>query len=106
MHADLETRRRVLIVMYRRYLDADRCWNLAVREMKLWFPTEDQHSLSRLGNPGSFIRRRYEQRERALALLTAAHLKLDVARQRLAKRRAKSDAAPPLRLTYIGAHVA
>ncbi len=102
MHPDLETRRRVLIVMYRRYMEADRCWNVALREMRSWFPAENQPNASRIGNPGSPIRRLYEQRKRAMAQLEAARMQLDVARQRLTKKRRGSDAAPVLRLTFTG----
>ncbi len=87
MHADLETRRRVLNVMFQRYLEADRCWNLALREMKSWFPTESQPNSSSIGNPGSPIRHLYEQRKRAMFQLEAAKTKLHVARQRLVNKR-------------------
>ncbi len=107
MHTDLETRRRVLIVMYERYLEADRGWNLALHEMKTWFPPENQPNSSRIGNPGSQIRRLYEQRKRAMLQLEAAQLKLDVARQRLAHKRPTQNSAPLLCITYTGpvAHI-
>ncbi len=100
MHADLETRRRVLITMYQRYLDADRRWNLAMSEIRAWFPAGNQINLSRIGDPGSPIRRLYEHRKRAVFQLEAAQIKLDVARQRLPKKRLISISAPFLRITY------
>ena len=66
MHADLETRRRVLLLTYRRYLEADRAWNTALREMRTWFPTTRRPVSAIIGNPGSPIRRLYEQRARAM----------------------------------------
>ncbi|WP_138933449.1 hypothetical protein [Roseovarius arcticus] len=107
MHADLETRRRVLIVMYQRYSEADRRWNLALREMSAWFPTEQQPTRSRMGDPGSPIRRLYEQRKRAMVQLEAARKKLDVARQRLAEKRQTPTTTTFLCLTYTGpvAHI-
>ncbi len=103
MHADLETRRRVLTLMYQRYSEADRCWNLALREMSTWFPPEYQRNPARMGDPGSPIRRLYEQRIRAMFQLEAARKKLDVARQRLAEKRQRPITAPFLCLTYTGA---
>lgn len=107
MHTDLEIRRRVLIVMYERYLEADKRWNLALREMRTWFPPEDQPYSSRIGNPGSPIRRIYEQRKRAMRQLKAAQIKLDVARQRLANKHARPNRTSFLCLTYTGpvAHI-
>jgi len=34
MHAELTTRRRVLLLTYRRYLEADRAWEMALEEVK------------------------------------------------------------------------
>lgn len=100
MHADLATRRRVLIVMYQRYLEADQSWNLALRDMRTWFPTERQPSMARMGDPGSPTRRLYEQRKRAMFQLAAAHRKLDVAKNRLAEKLLRPNIAPLLCLTY------
>lgn len=86
MHADLATRRRVLALTYHRYIDADRSFELALHEVRAWCPDQMQPSITIIGNPGSDIRRLYEQRERAVAQLTVSRLKLEVARQRLASR--------------------
>lgn len=100
MHPDLATRRRVLLVNYRRYLEADQAWNVATREMKTWFPTASQPRPLAIGNPGSPIRRLYEQRERAMLQLEAARLKLEVARKLLAERRLKMQGSRVLLVTY------
>ena len=97
MHPDLVTRRRSLTVTYERYLAADRAWSMAVRDVKLWFPPASQPHHSPIGNPGSPVRRLYEKRERALLQLGTAHLKLAVARQRLAARQ-KEMGDPSVRL--------
>lgn len=100
MHSDLATRRHVLLVTYQRYLDADRAWNTALREVKTWFPSSSQPGPSAIGNPGSAIRRLYEQRERALLQLEAARLKLETGRQRLAAKRQKAHVSRIFLLTY------
>lgn len=87
MDAQLELRRRVLVVTFRKYLDAERAWNAAMRDARTWFPAGRLPSRSTIGDPGSPIRRLYERRERAVLQLAAARLKLETARQRLEARR-------------------
>lgn len=87
MHSDLQTRRRVLLVAYRRYLEAERALSLARQEMKTWFPASLRPGDTAIGQPGSRIRRVYERRERAILQLTAAKGKLESARTRLTARR-------------------
>ena len=91
MHKDLLTRRRILLVTYRRYLKADRAWDMALRDVKTWLPSRTQPTSLILGNPGSKVRKTYEQRERALMQLEAARLKLETARKRMAVRRQKAQ---------------
>lgn len=98
MNTDLLTRRRALLVTYRRYLAADRAWALALREMKTWFPAASRPGASAIGNPGSPIRRLFEQRERALLQFETARLKLEVAKQRFA---ARERARRPVRVMLI-----
>ena len=88
MHADLAARRRLLLLAYRRYMEADRCWSVAIEDMKTWFPTEGASRLSRIGHPGSPIRLLYEQREKAISRLETARIKLEVGKRRLAEQRA------------------
>lgn len=99
MHAELVARRQALLVTYQRYTEADRAWNLARREMATWFPATGHSALSPIGNPGSVMRRLFDQRDRALLQLGTARLKLETARQRLAMRRGKTQAPRFLRAT-------
>ena len=102
MHADLLTRRRVLLLTYQRYLEADRAWKAALRDVNTWFPPTRRPGPAMIGNPGSRVRRLYEQRERALLQLDTARLKLETARKRLAERRRTTLAPRILLLTRIG----
>lgn len=95
MHTDLTTQRRVLMLTYRRYLEADRAWTMALVEARAWFPSSSRPRAWTIGNPDSPMRRLYEQRARAMQQLEVARLKLDVSRQRLA---AQHRAAQALRL--------
>jgi hypothetical protein len=101
MHPYLATRRRILQVTYRRYLEAERAWNVATYEMKAWFPKSSESSCLMIGSPGSPIRRLYQQRERAVLQLEVARLKLEVARQRLTRRQLKLDAPSILFLRRV-----
>lgn len=85
MHAELATRRRVLLLIYQRYIAAEQAWDVAQRETKAWFP-QSHHSPAIIGDPGSPIRQLYNRRERAILQLEVARLKLQVARQRLENR--------------------
>ena len=102
MHADLVTRRRVLMLTYRRYLQADRAWTVALDAIKGWYPAASRPGAWVIGNPGSPIRRLHERRERALLQLEAARLKLDAARQRLAARRGKTRGSRILLVSCLG----
>ncbi len=86
MHPELTTRRRVLLLTYQRYAAADLAWTLAQREVKAWFPAGSHHSAAIMGDPGSSIRRLYDQRKRAILQLEVALSKLEVAKHRLALR--------------------
>ena len=101
MHADLATRRRVLQLTYHRYLAADRSLEMALREMRAWFPDQVQPSIAIIGNPGSTIRRLVDQRERTVAQLEVARQKLEVARQRLAVRLRATPVPRVLQITYV-----
>jgi hypothetical protein len=92
MHKDLETRRLVLLTTYRRYLEADRAWTVALAEVRAWFPAQARPYRTAIGDPGSPVRQLWERRERALLHLEIARGKLEEARRRLAARRA---ASPP-----------
>lgn len=85
MHADLATRRRVLLLIYQRYTAAEQAWSVAQQETRAWFPMS-HHSSAIIGDPGSSMRQLYERRARAILQLEVARLKLKVARQRLERR--------------------
>jgi hypothetical protein len=88
MHEDLSLRRRALIKIYVRYLQADRDWLAACRAAVAWLPTAPPAKLALIGDPGSRVRRLYEDREKARLRLLVARDKLQVARHRHAERRA------------------
>ncbi|MCW3784575.1 hypothetical protein [Defluviimonas salinarum] len=90
MHPDLGVQRKVLVKSYRRYLDADHDWTMAVEQSLSWVQPRDRPQVSGLGEPGSRVRRLYEARERALQRLVAARDKLERARRRIEQR----DRAP------------
>ncbi len=98
MHIELVTRRRVLLKSYRRYLEADRAWEMALGEMRTWFPAENRAGTLSIGNPGSTMRRKYACRERALRQLEVVRIKLQTARQRLTARRLEEH---PLQTIFI-----
>jgi len=102
MHRDIETNRRVLLLAYRRFLEVDRAWDMALRELNSWFPSAKQVGVSTLGNPGSPIRRIHDQRDRAIGQLNVACQKLEVAKKRMAARRQKTQVKRILFLTYDG----
>lgn len=86
MQIELVTTRHVLLIAYRRYLEADREWVIALRNLQRWFPEESRKGTFAVGDPGSPVRRLYARRQRALAQLEAMRLKLKTAKQRMAAR--------------------
>ena len=87
MHRYLHVRRRYLRLSYDRYVAADREWARAIEEAQSWFPREGLSEHFSMGNPGSRLRKLFEQRERALLRLQSARQKFDEARARLAVTR-------------------
>jgi len=100
MHRDIETNRRVLLLAYRRFLEVDRAWDMALREVNSWFPSASRVGRSTLGNPGSPIRRLHDQRHRAIAQLEAAYQKLEIAKKRMSAKRQKTQTEAILFITY------
>ena len=82
----LKHRKRVLLSAYRRYLAADRAWVEANDMARAWVRTTPKPVVA-IGTPRSRMRSLYDQRERALARLHAARLKLEIARTRLETRK-------------------
>ncbi len=91
MHADLQTRRRLLLVAYQRYLESEAEFNSALRDMRSWFPSGRRPYRATIGNPGSPIRQLYDQRDRALLRLAVAREKFETAKRRLESRRPVSS---------------
>lgn len=83
MLVDLQTRRRAVLLAYRRYLDADYAWSSTTERAYRWFPGERKAGIALLGNPGSDVRRLYRQREKAIQVLEISRQKLKVAQERL-----------------------
>lgn len=102
MHIELVTRRRVLLMMYRRYLEADREWDIAMRNLHRWFPEESRMGTLAIGNPGSPIRRLYARRLRALIQLEATLLKVQIAKQRMAARQSNRPLKQQSIIGYLG----
>lgn len=90
----LAARRRALLIYCQRYSAADRAWRVAQSEALAWFLAGRRQSGNPIGNPGSPLRSLFECREKALARLTVAHMKLRSARDRQIKR-AHILALPP-----------
>ncbi len=86
MTPDLNFHRRVLVVLYRKYLDADRAWRLAQTEALSWFPLDTRPAGSLMGNPGSHLRRLYERRDRALSQFMVVYGEIDQAPRRAVRQ--------------------
>ncbi|EAQ23921.1 hypothetical protein ROS217_15340 [Roseovarius sp. 217] len=88
------------MLTYRRYLEADRAWSMALEELKGWFPLTNRPGPSVIGNPGSPIRRLYERREQALLQMQVARRKLEVAKQRLVTKHENTRGRQILLVSY------
>ena len=77
MHEDLALRRRALVKLYRRYLQVDRAWQVAVTDAVAWLPSAPPSKLALIGNPGSRVRRIYEEREQPRKFV-GAHGRVDL----------------------------
>ncbi|WP_372611594.1 hypothetical protein [Aquicoccus sp.] len=89
MHRELAAYQRLLIVAYRRYLEADHALASKLDDMRAVFPPERIPYRGTIGAPGSPVRRLYEDRDRALLSLHSAREKLDAARARICQRQAR-----------------
>jgi hypothetical protein len=88
MQQELTAYHRLLVVSYRRYLDADLTLTLARDEMRTFFPAGSMPPRGAIGAPGSRMRRLHEDRDRALLRLQSSYEKLRAARARVAQRNA------------------
>ena len=86
MTPDLETRRRALVIIYNRYLRAERAWNRAQQESRTWLPGRTRSTITQIGNPGSRIRRVHDELHKAMAQLALAHRRLDELKRRSSVR--------------------
>lgn len=91
MHPDLKTRRRVLVLASQSYARADAAWMAGLNEAAKLIPGVMGHGYWAIGNPGSRIRRLYEQREHALERLAVTRLKLQIAKDRIRMRQRLVD---------------
>lgn len=102
MDIELVTRRRVLLTSYRRYLEVDREWDVALRNLHLWFPDESRTGVLAVGDPGSPVRRLYARRQRALHQLEVMRLKLEIAKRRMAARQEQNQRRQMSFIGYAG----
>ncbi len=93
MLVELHTRRRALARAYSRYVIADTAWSRSTQKAMHWFPEAPQAHVAIIGNPGSNVRRLYQQREKAMLQLETARLKLAVAKSRVLDKRHQAASA-------------
>ncbi|WP_135502061.1 hypothetical protein [Roseovarius aestuariivivens] len=87
MNHELTRKRRLLLVTYKRYLEADLGWSRASSAARAWFPDESRPYRGTMGSPRSPLRRIYEKRQRALLQLAAARAKFREAKAQMEARR-------------------
>ncbi|SLN41588.1 hypothetical protein ROJ8625_01989 [Roseivivax jejudonensis] len=66
------TARRLYLQAYRRWLEADRRWQLTLRHATAFVPDTEMRIVWRTGHAGSRVRRAYEERARAIEALHVA----------------------------------
>ena len=86
MHQSVAAHYRLLVVAYRRYLDADRRLALALGEMEAFFPARQIPRRGTIGAPGSRIRRLCDARDQALLRLQSCYAKFRAAKGRGVQR--------------------
>ncbi|MFC6638862.1 hypothetical protein GV827_19170 [Sulfitobacter sp. JBTF-M27] len=100
MHADLKSRRRLLVIASQRYVVADSAWQQGLREAAAFIPDVVSHNIRKIGNPGSRIRKLYEARDHALQRLLVAQFKLQVAKKRIQDQQSR----PPKATLFLVVH--
>ena len=100
MHADLKSRRRVLVNASQSYVFADDAWHHGLREAATFIPDAVGRNTWTIGNPGSRIRKLYEARDHALQRLVVAQLKIQVAKKRIRDRQSR----PPKATLFLAIH--
>ncbi|MEQ9259466.1 MAG: hypothetical protein RIG84_10220 [Roseovarius sp.] len=86
MRNELERSRRLLVVTYRRYVEAELCWVRARQAAQSWFPQTNRPYRWTIGTPHSPMRQVYENRQRALLQFAAARRKFREAKVRMERR--------------------
>lgn len=82
MHRFVGIHRRAVLIAYQRFQAADRLLSEAQSAALVWLPETIAKKTILMGNPGSRLRRRLEQRDRALARLNLLKQALKDARAR------------------------
>lgn len=93
MHADLKSRRRLLVNASQSYVVADGAWHQGLREAVAFISDAVGHNVWKIGNPGSRIRKLYEARDHALQRLVVAQLKIQVAKKRIQDQQSRPPKA-------------
>lgn len=88
MQEELAAYHRLLLIAYRRYVDADLELALAVSDMRNFFPADRMPHRGTIGAPDSPIRQLHEKRDRALLRLQSSYEKFRAARARVGRRQA------------------
>lgn len=86
MQEELAAYHRLLVIAYRRYLDADLVLALATNDMRTFFPADRMTYRGTIGAPGSRVRRLHEERDRALLRLQSSYEKSRAAKARVEQR--------------------
>jgi hypothetical protein len=82
VHRFVGIHRRAVLIAYQRFQAADRLLSEAQSAALVWFPETIANKTMLMGDPGSRLRRRLEQRDRALARLNLLKQALKEARAR------------------------
>lgn len=89
MTNDGDRSRYLLVLTYRRYLDAELGWIRARRAARAWFPPSSQPYRWTIGSPESALRKVHEKRQRAL-------LQMEAARRKFQQAKAQSERRQPM----------
>lgn len=75
-----------MLLTYQSYLAVDRMWDMALRDMNIWFSVASKLGASIIGNPGSLIRPIHDHRDRVIRQLKVARIKLEISKKRQFER--------------------
>lgn len=94
VHKTLKLRHRVLVEASTRYQRADQAWRHGLATAEQFIPEAVGRGYWAIGNPGSRVRRLYDERDNALRRLNVAIAKLKAGRA----RREQAEAQKPVLL--------